>query len=470
MSFANEISHGRYLGPAVACLAFALLVLGWRFVVSLRIPAVGESALPRLTLWLIWCAVASMPITAWLDPKILAHPHTSLWPLRALEGGSILLLASYIPFLGDRTDSQLVRRVRFACFGAITFASGAAIIHISPAPGIDVWDLQTQAAKALLRGENPYVGLTVPDTTPIHPYPTVPYVYAPGTLYAGVVGLFLGGDVRYAMLLALLVSGAALRKIARKPAGASTSPLPSLVEDAPALFVWLMPPLAFIIELAWTEPVQLMLICLAVCAAVSRRALAGAVLFGLALTTKQSMFWLIPLAGFALGYGIREWLVMLVTLGLGVAPFAIANFGALKYDTFDFLVALVPRSDALCLAVWYKSAFGRAFPTAISTVAAAVTVGATALNSRSLRINGSRGLETVAEQATGHAPGRARERVIEGAALFGRAAGLTYFAFFFFAKWAFANYYFLVSGLAALAAATSLRSHAAASSSKMGQT
>jgi hypothetical protein len=444
VSFANEISHGRYLGPAVACLAFALSVLAWRFVAATASPTVAGETPPKLTMWLVWCAAASMPVTALLDPKILAHPHMSLGVLRALEGASLLLLASYLPFLGARTDSELVRRARFACFGAITLAAGAAIIHISPAPAIDVWDLQTQAAKALLHGENPYVGLTVPDTTPIHPYPTVPYVYAPGTLYAGVIGLLVGSDVRYAMLIALLVSGAALRMVARKRKRNEDprSAIASLAEDAPALFVWLMPPLAFVIELAWTEPVQLMLICLAVGAAVSDRALLGAVLFGLALTTKQSMFWLIPLAGFALSYGLREWLAMLAALALGVAPFAIANFGALKHDTFDFLVALAPRSDALCLAVWYKSAFGRPFPTATSTVLAATVVAATALYARSLRIGASGG----------------RYPVAEGAALFGRAAALTYFAFFFFAKWAFANYYFLVSGLAALAAATSLRS------------
>jgi hypothetical protein len=442
VSFANEISHGRYLGPAVACLAFALVVLAWRLVAAMVNPAVSEETQGKLALWLIWCAVVSMPVTALLDPKILAHPHTSLGVLRALECASLLLLASYVPFLGSRTDSELVRRVRFACFGAITLAAGAAIIHISPAPGIDVWDLQTQGAKALLRGVNPYAGLTVPDTTPIHPYPTVPYVYAPGTLYAGVIGLLVGGDVRYAMLIALLVSGAALRRVARSPKAAARPPVASLAEDAPALFVWLMPPLAFIIELAWTEPVQLMLICLAVGAAVSGRSLLGAVLFGLALTTKQSMFWLIPLAGFAFSYGLREWLAMLMTLALGVAPFAIADFGALKHDTFDFLVGLVPRSDALCLAVWYKAAFGRVFPTAISTAAAGSTVAATALDAMWTRMRDSGG----------------RNRVTEGAALFGRAAALTYFAFFFFAKWAFANYYFLVSGLAALAAATSLRS------------
>ncbi len=331
-----------------------------------------------------------------------------------------------------------MRSLRFAAFGAVTLAMGIAIIRISPAPGIDVWDLQMHGARALLHGENPYVTVTVPDTTPIHPYPYVPYVYAPGTLYAGAIGLIVGGDVRYAALIALLVTGASLRTVARKPSGGPGLAVPSLVEDAPALFVWLMPPLAFIIELSWTEPVQLMLVCLAVVAAVRARLLLSAATFGLAVASKQSMFWLIPLAGFALGFRARDWIAMLAAFALGVAPFALADLGALKHNTLDFLLALVARNDALCVAPWYKSTFGRVFPTAISPVAAAAVVGATTLRAWSLDPRRS-------------SPGA--ERV----ALFGRAVALTYLAFFFFAKWAFANYYFLISGLSALAAATSLR-------------
>jgi hypothetical protein len=439
VSFANEISHGRYLGPALACLVIALILLAWRFLARMRASATDTAVAPSFLLWSTWCALTSMPITALLDPKVLAHPHTSLALLRALEVVSIALVFTYLPLPGKKRDSQIVRNVRFAAFGAVVLAAGIAIIRISPAPTIDVWDLQMHGAKALLRGENPYVTVAVPDTTPDrHPFPFVPYLYAPGTLYAGAIGLLLGGDVRYAMLIALIVTGASLRVVARQPSDGAGSGLPSLVEDAPALFVWLMPLLAFIIELSWIDPVQLMLICLAAAAAVRGCLGVSAAVIGLAVMSKQTMFWLVPLAGFALGYRPREWLVMLTTVALGLAPFAIADFHALKHNTVDLLLALSPRDDALCVAVWYKSTFGAPFPTALSTVTAAAVVGLTMLRARAI------------DPLDPKAPA-------QRAALFGRAVALTYFTFFFFAKWAFANYYFLVAGLAALAAATSLR-------------
>ncbi|HEV3191408.1 MAG TPA: hypothetical protein VGY54_12960, partial [Polyangiaceae bacterium] len=268
VSFANEISHGRYLGPALVCLTAALATLAWRFLSRTRGQVVATGGRHPLYLSLMWCALASMPVTALLDPKILAHPHMSLAVLRGLEVASFVLLFTYLPFLGGERESQFVRHARFAAFGAVTLFAGVAIIHISPAPGIDVWDVQMQGAKTLLRGENPYSAVSVPATTPDHAFASVPYVYAPGALYAGVIGLLVGGDVRYAMLIAVLIAGVSLRIVARKSAGGARSVAASLIEDAPALFVWLMPPLAFVIELSWTDPVQLMLICTAVAAVV----------------------------------------------------------------------------------------------------------------------------------------------------------------------------------------------------------
>ncbi len=100
VSFANEISHGQYLGPALLCVTFALAILAWRFFAGMRDSAIAAEGRPKLVRWLIWCAVASMPITAMCDPKILVHPHASIGVVRALEVASIPLLVTYLPFLG----------------------------------------------------------------------------------------------------------------------------------------------------------------------------------------------------------------------------------------------------------------------------------------------------------------------------------------------------------------------------------
>jgi hypothetical protein len=443
VSFANAISHGQYLEPALGLLAIALAVLIAVFGSRLRSPA-SEPSPSRLLSWLTWVALASMPVTALCDPKVIAHAHGSRAVLRGIEVASILLLATYLPFLGGRREARGARRARFAGFFVLTLAMGIAVIVISPAPVIDVWGMQMRAAEALLHGENPYATVLVPTTsgvsysTPGHVVTAVPFVYAPGTFFAGALGILIGRDVRYAMLLAVLVTGLAVRALSRPSAPAARAVGASLVEDAPALFVWLMPLLAMVVELSWTDPVQLMFIAIAVLAYARERTLGAAVAVGLALATKQTMLWLLPLAGVVFCFRPRDWVAMLAAALVPLAAYAASDWPAFRHGAIDYQVALPPRADALCLAVWLKTRFGVTLPTAVAPAGALAVLVAAASRSRSLG---------------GSGPGVRAART----ALFARAAALTYFVFFFFNKWAFANYYYLIAGLAALAAAAALR-------------
>jgi hypothetical protein len=436
VSFANAISHGRYSAPAVGLLAIALGVLGWSFIADLRTTATATAPQEGFSLGLLWAALASMPVTALLDPKLIAYPHTSLVPLRALQVGSLLLLGTYLPFVGGRFEPRGIRCVRFLAFAALALATGLVVIRLSPAPIIDVWDLQMRGAKALLRGENPYVTVTAPLTCPEWEekgFTENPYCYFPGALYFGAIGVLVGNDIRYSMLIAIIAAGAALRAIPRsRDLG---EPRVSLVDDAPALFLWLMPSLFFILEMAWLDPLSLACVCIAVACYLGGHPLLCAAAIGFALASKQPMVWVLPLAGIAFRFRLRDWIL---AAGIGaalVAPFAIANFGALKYGTFDFQKMLPPRHDALDVAGWCQQVLNITLPVSVPFLMAAAVVGATALRARAIR----------------H-PGDTPRRAL----LFARAATLTYFAFFFFSARAFANFYFLVAGLASLAAAAAL--------------
>lgn len=442
LSFAVVISHGRYFEPALACIVVAFALLVSCFAASVR--ATPSAAVPRPAFALIGAAI--MQLTALLDPKLIVYPHTPVSGVRAVEILSILLLTTYLPFLGTRREPHVVRTVRFAAFGALTLAGGLATIHISPAPLIDVWDVQMRGAHALLRGENPYVAVTAATTSAewgALGFSSVPYVYSPGSLYVGLLGLAVGRDVRYAMLLATIVTGVTLRSIARPAHRGEASTLASFLEDAPALFVWLMGPLFFILEQAWIDPIQLVLVCAAVATYLASRPALAAAMIGLALASKQSMFWLIPISGVVLRFRPREWVAMIATWGVLVVPFVVADFHALKHATYDALIALPGRSDALSATVWFQRTLGWALPTgAVASFFAAAAVGASAMITRALARRGNDGIH-------------------ERASLFVRATAVTYLAFFLFSKIAFANYYFLIAGLAALAAATCLHERSA---------
>jgi hypothetical protein len=232
------------------------------------------------------------------------------------------------------------------------------------------------------------------------------------------------GDVRYAMLAAMVLAGVGMRFIT----GHARAELPAIAEDAPALYLWLMPKLFFILEQSWVDPVQVMLIVLALAAHVSRRSYLAAVVLGFVLASKQTMFWAVGLTGVLLHFDRRQWAATLAVGGALVLPFAWLDFRALKHANFDFLNQLPSRPDALTFNSWY------------------------------LRTFGSEMSKTVGFALAGLVSAFAMWRMRGSAARLALAIATTYAFFFAFNKWAFANYYFLISSLTAVAAATACHS------------
>jgi hypothetical protein len=143
------------------------------------------------------------------------------------------------------------------------------------------------------------------------------------------------------------------------------------------------------------------------------------------------MFWLVPPAIVLLRLDLRRVIVLGVAAALPLVPFAIADFHRLEFCLLGFMAGLPPRSDGLCFTSFVKHAFGASFPTQVGFVLAAAVVLVACVRPRS------------------------------GASGFGWAIHAAFFAFFFFNRWAFANYFFLLAGLALLAAALTAASPAA---------
>jgi hypothetical protein len=439
LGMAIAINHGRWSGPAFAVLVVAFALIAWRFFVAMRDRGVAR-AQPSTTLaGIVLALLATMPVSALLDRTIIPEPAVQHWTLgRIAQGLFVVLLATYVPFLsGGRREPERMKTARFWAFGVLVLIAGLEVIRVSPVPDIDVWTIQTRGAEVLLDGKNPYVFASVPDTDPETDF-TVPYCYPPLPIYLGAAALAARGDVRHTLLAALLAAGIAMRFIARRRRrgdGPVPAPLPSLLEDAPALCFWLAPPLFMVLDRSWIDPLQIMLVSLAVAAFVSGRLTLAAVVIGVAISSKQSMFWLFPLAGIILRFDRKRWVIMAVAALVPVLPFMLWDFRALKYSNFDFMTGLAARHDGLCLSSWWSRAFGTTFPPQITFPLSAAVVAAACLRT----------------------PADGAERSRFAALGFARALVATYGAFFFFNRWAFANYYFLLIGFTSLAAATAVQ-------------
>jgi hypothetical protein len=442
---ATAIHHGRWDPLAFGVLAIAFGLVTWRFMVALR--ARGASIgrwRDAVAIAVVLGLVASMALVSILDRTVLPEAAMARWTVgRVARLGSWIAVLGYIPSLRGRLEPEWLKTARFAVFATLVAVAGLSAIGASPEPDIDVWTIQQRGAEVLEQGKNPYTSATVPDTDPETDF-VVPYVYPPLAIFVGVLGRAVGGDVRYALLGALLAIGVALRSIAR--AGLAIPPAPSrlaLLEDAPALLFWQWPPLFMILDRSWIDPLQVMLIALGVAAHARRRQTLAAVMLGLAASSKQSMIWLVPLAIVLLRLDLRRWIVMGVSAAAPMVPFVLWDFRRLKYCLFDFMSTLPPRSDGLCFTSWMKHAFDVAFPTQVGF---ALAIGAVVMGCI-------------------RAPRGAADSARWGAPTFALALLFAYFAFFFFNRWAFANYYFLLAGLASITAASTLSASRAPSQS-----
>jgi hypothetical protein len=437
LGLAVAINHGRWADLAFAALVPGVLIVAWRFYVAVRDRGVPRARAKELRAapYLLLALLAVLPIIALCDGTIIPKPAVTHWVAgRIAQVAFLALLASYVPFIsGRRAEPERLKTARFGGFALLVLVAGLEVIRVSPVPDIDVWTVQKAGAEALLDGKNPYAVVAVADTDPETDF-TVPYCYPPFPIYMGTLALAARGDVRHPLLAALLAAGFAMRFIARRRKRERHA-LPSLLEDSPALFFWLAPPVFMVLDRSWIDPFQIALITLGVAAFVGGRKTLAAVLLGVAISSKQSMFFVYPLAAIILAFDLRRWVIMGIAALVPVLPFLAWDFRRLKYANFDFMNGLGARHDGLCFSTWVYNTFQVTFPPQITFVASAAVVAAACLR---------RPLE--APQRTRYAP-----------LGFARALVATYLVFFFLNRWAFANYYFLVIGFASLAAATAVQ-------------
>ncbi len=410
LGLGTAINNGDFSHDGLVYVALALACAGWGIFSSWR----GRSIRVADAGLLLWGGLVAFVFIGWLDHHGIGS-ETAAWTRRNAEMWcALIVVCAYAPSAAGMREPRVIAEARFLLVMALALRMGVDVIASSPEPRIDVFQLLRSGAQALHRGENPYAVVSVPATG--GPAPTVPYAYPPGSLLASWLTFEAFGDVRYAALGSVLVAGV----LARATAKHLSPELPALHHDGAALLMVLFPKWPMIVQRAWVDPISLGLLAYVGYASVRGHRMRAAVALGLAISTKQPMFFFGFLAMALLRWRWRDGFLCAAVAAAVCLPFALANPAAFWFANYTFHAALPPRPDSLSMAALLAEMGGIVVPTLVpfALAASVVALAATKLRDRST--------------------------------LYFLSAALLFLVFFTFGKQAFVNYHFFIAGLAAL--------------------
>jgi hypothetical protein len=408
-----HLSGGMYAGFAVAML---LIVLGMLLAALLMKDLPRPANLPAIPFLcgLIGLELFAMLFTPQGESLLDAPP-----PLRAVYIAAVALAGCGVLWLsvgkGRHGGAGFV--LILGAFAAL----GIATIRQTPVPPIDVFTLQTEAARALAHGQNPYA-MTMPDvygpSFPYYPAGAVRdgrvqygYLYPPLPLLVAAPATLLLGDVRYAYLLCLLGTAVLVGWLRRDQVGMLLAAL-----------LLLAPSSLLLLKMSWTEPLAAMLLAGTVLCAL-RRPRWLPLMLGCLLASKQFLpaaVALVPLLGHE-----RPRRMIVQSLGVAAAvslPLALWDLQAFFHSALGYHLRAPFRPDSLSVAAWLAFQFPGAVPPGWLGFAALLLTSGLCL------------------WKSPRAP-----------AGFALSFAVCYLVFFAFSKQAFGNYYALVLTAAAVA-------------------
>jgi hypothetical protein len=221
--------------------------------------------------------------------------------------------------------------------------AAAYLIHLDPAPDIDVWFILQGATHGLAHGQNAYT------TTWLGPHGVhYPFTYPPWTIVLLAPVRWLTGDVRWSLVVATVVGVLLLQLLPGRTVGRQQR---ATVAGLGAL-VLLLPGTSTQVEQAWTEPLLFCLLAGIALAWTRRRFWLSVLLCAVAIASKQHLALMLPLLAAWPRFGWRR---SLATAGGAVVlmlPWIVADPSAIWHDTVSLLVHFWPIhfSDTLYLA------------------------------------------------------------------------------------------------------------------------
>lgn len=308
----------------------------------------GPTAPPRRSWWAALHVAFIVELAIIVDAPLIAYVRDIErfgMLSRALHLALTIALVVFVVFVASR-GAWSVRARGFLLFAAFFLWARAAVIPISPRPGIDVFTSGTLGVRYLFQGVNTYAQ-TYPDIyRGAYGYTPV-FFYGPAYLMSAALGYMLG-DIRFASVIAEAIFVAvALRYLRGREREA---------EGKAVLLVWLaFPVFLFMIEQAWIDPLALTAVAAVFFLCADARFAGAGLVAGLALGIKQTSLIAVLLTfAFVVRTGgaraaARYTLATATTAALAYVPYLVWDAEAIWRSLVTTVLETPPRMDALTL-------------------------------------------------------------------------------------------------------------------------
>lgn len=286
------------------------------------------------------------------------------------------------------------------------------MIWSSPSPRIDVYDYLKNGAVGFVHGQNPY---SMTYTKLYQGEDPDFYSYLPAMLYLTLPSVVLLGDPRYTLIIVEIFTVFMIYKMAKNK---NKGLLYGLV-------ILNHPSALYITEQSYTEPIIIALFMFFAYLFYKKKYLLNAVMFGILLSTKQYSLLVVPFLFrlLKIAEGKARWFAaFIITAGFIILPFYFWNKTDFLHDAVFLQYNFPPRYEGLSFFS-FLFRFGLVYNVYVSGFLIILFM-----------------LYILKYQ----------KNTISS---FFFSSSFLFLVFFFFNKWAFINYYFLVSELLLLSAA-----------------
>lgn len=344
LMLAASITYGYFVNINQLFFVFLAFLALLCPLINLRILDKLQAIIPVKKL-LLTCATFYVILFYFLDNGIFV-PEEITEKINILKLSALALFSLYLVENNSKINLRTnfiahIIKYKFFYILAAAILIRIATVAYSPAPKLDVFYVTNGMVDNLFSGRNPYSENYFAPQRGAYSNPG----YLPMITFMNAPGRLLLGDIRYGYIVAQILCAAILYSLLKNKFQNGRTMI-----ELPVLMFMFLPNSIFILEMAWVEPLLLLILFFfAFVLTKEKMSYLACIILGIFISLKQNNFPFLILALANFRVNLKQISTILLTALLPIAPFLIWNYHSFIYTTATYMLnfKILPQSISL---------------------------------------------------------------------------------------------------------------------------